>query len=215
MNIYCIPGYGTDSRLFKNLQLKNYDIKFINWVNPDRGDSLSDYATKLIAQIDTSQPFALLGMSLGGFLAVELSHQVKPEHIFILSSVKSSSEIPSYLGMIRNIGLKHIISAKIVKRSKWLVQPIFGKVDRENKKLMYEMIDDADSNFTTWAGKQIMVWKSEDNLTPFKKITHIIGDKDLLFSKKIKDAHIIKQGTHLMILDKTAAINRIIDSQHQ
>lgn len=215
MNIYCIPGYGTDSRLFKNLQLKNYDIKFINWVKPDQHDNLSDYATKLIPQIDTSKPFALLGMSLGGFLAVELSHQIKPEHIFILSSVKSSSEIPSYLGFIQHIGIQHIISAKIVKRSKWLVQPIFGKVDAENKKLMYQMIDDADSEFTTWAGKQIIVWKSEDNLTPFQKITHIIGDRDLLFSKKIANAHIIKQGTHLMVLDKTAEINMIIDSQHQ
>lgn len=211
MNIYCIPGYGTDSRLFKNLKLDNYTIKYINWVEPDENDSLSDYAEKLIPQIDTSEPFALLGMSLGGFLVGELSHKINPAHIFILSSVKSSSEIPSYLKFITHLGFQFVISGKLVKSSKWLVQPIFGKLDDENEKLLFQMIDDADNKFTTWAGRQIIAWESEDRLTPFQKITHVIGDKDILYSSKIKNAHIIKNGTHLMMLDKADEINRIID----
>ncbi len=213
IKIYCIPGYGTDRRLFKSLKLKNYDIKFINWVKPAEKDSLSDYADKLIPQIDTTEPFALLGMSLGGFITVELSHKINPEHIFLLSTVKSSNEIPTYLKFLSQFGLKQIISAKLVKSSKWLVEPIFGKLNLENRNLLFQMIDDADDQFTTWAGKQIAVWRSEDQLTPFQKITHIIGDKDVLYSKKIKNVHIVKGGTHLMILDRAEEINQIIDSE--
>ncbi len=213
MNIYCIPGYGTDYRLFKNLRLKNYNVKFISWVRPDKDDNLASYAEKLIPQIDTSKPFALLGLSLGGFLVVELSHKINPVHIFVLSSVKSSTEIPSYLGFLRHLGIERIVSAKLVKSAKLLVEPIFGKLSVVNKKLMFQMIDDADNHFTTWAGKQIIVWKSEDSLTPFRKITHIIGDKDILYSKKIKNAHVIKEGTHLMMFDKAEEINLIIDSE--
>lgn len=213
MNLYCIPGYGTDSRLFKNLILKNYTVKFINWAEPDINDTLSDYAEKLIPQIDTTKPFSLLGMSLGGFLSVELSHKINPEHIFIVSSVKSSSEIPSYLQFIRQLGLRQLINAQLVKKSKRLLQPIFGKVNHADKDLLYRMIDESDNQFTTWAGRQITVWKSDDSQTPFKKITHIIGDKDLLYSSKIKNAQIIKGGTHLMMLDRAAEINAIVDGK--
>lgn len=213
MNLYCIPGYGTDSRLFKNLKLKNYTTKYIKWIEPDLKDSLTDYAKKLICQIDTTQPFSLLGMSLGGFLSIELSHFITPQRIFIVSSVKSSSEIPSYLQFIRRLGLKKLINASLVKKSKWLVQPIFGKLDRADTDLLFQMIDESDDKFTTWAGQQITVWKSDDSQTPFNKVTHIIGDKDLLYSSKIKNAHIIKGGTHLMMLDRAAEINAIVDGK--
>ncbi len=72
------------------------------------------------------------------------------------------------------------------------------------------MIDEADHQFTTWAGKQIIVWESDDRLTPFKKFTHIIGDEDVLYLKKIKNAQVIKKATHLMMLEKVDEMNFII-----
>jgi hypothetical protein len=40
---------------------------------------------------------------------------------------------------------------------------------------------------------------------------HITGDKDLVFDyKRIKDATIVKGGTHIMIFDKANEINKIL-----
>ena len=60
MNVYCISGLGADERLFRNLKITNADLKFINWVKPDRNDSISSYSDQLIAQIDLNLPFSSL-----------------------------------------------------------------------------------------------------------------------------------------------------------
>ncbi|MBC7419075.1 MAG: alpha/beta hydrolase [Pedobacter sp.] len=214
IDLYCIPGYGTDKRFFKHLKLKHYKQHFIEWPEPERNDTLGAYADKIIAQIDTSNPFSLLGISLGGFLAVELSSKINPQKVFVISSLKSSKEFPGYWALFRWFGVSHFINAKTVKVSKWLIEPIFGKMTKDDKKIMNQMIDDTPNNFTTWAPKAISKWKSNDHLTPFKKIIHIIGDKDLLYSKsKIKDCHLIKNGSHLMIFDRAAQIGKLIDSE--
>lgn len=48
MNVYCISGLGADERLFRNLKLTNADKKFVNWVKPDKIDTISSYSDKLI-----------------------------------------------------------------------------------------------------------------------------------------------------------------------
>ena len=64
--VYCIPGMGVDRRLFKNIKLQQGELRFIEWLEPQRDESLASYAQRLSAQIDRSGPFALLGVSFGG-----------------------------------------------------------------------------------------------------------------------------------------------------
>ncbi|MBU2045171.1 MAG: hypothetical protein KJ712_00395 [Bacteroidetes bacterium] len=111
INIYCIPGLGTDERLFSKLKLKNAEIEFITWVKPDKKDDITSYAEKLIPQIDLSLPFALLGVSLGGILAVELSSKINPQKVFVISSLKSSKEFPFYIRFFKWMRVKYLISA--------------------------------------------------------------------------------------------------------
>lgn len=216
IDLYCIPGYGTDKRLFKNLNLANYRLRFIEWPTPNRTDTLGLYADRIISQIDISKPFSLLGISLGGFLAVELSAKINPQKVFVISSLKSSKEFPAYWFLLRWFGVPYLINSLTVRRSKWLIKPIFGKMNKEDNITMNQMIDDAADKFTTWAPKAISKWKSKDTLTPFKKIVHIIGNKDLLYSKgKIKNYHLIENGSHLMIFDHANEIGKLVDSLYE
>ncbi|MEO5911004.1 MAG: alpha/beta hydrolase [Pelobium sp.] len=213
MNLYCISGLGADERLFIKLKPENYHLKFINWVKPEKNDTISSYSDKLISQIDLDHPFALLGVSLGGIIAVELSTKVNPEKIFVISSVKSSKEFPFYFKLFRLFRVKYIITSKLLKSAKPLVELFFGKMNGSDKQLVFKMIDDADNDFTPWAAKAIIQWHSKDRLIPFDKIVHIMGDKDLIFRySRIKDCHVIKGGQHIMILNRTKEIQNIIES---
>jgi len=213
MNVYCISGLGADERLFRNLKLTNADKKFVNWVKPDKIDTISSYSDKLIVQIDQSKPFSLLGVSLGGVIAVELSSKINPEKVFVISSVKSSKEFPFYIILLNWLKVKYIISSKLLKSGKLFIELFFGKMNKSDKHLINKMIDDTDEVFTPWVAKAIIEWQSKDNLTPFNKIVQIVGDKDLIFRHaNMKDCVVVKGRTHVMILDKAFEISGIIDN---
>jgi len=212
MNLYCIPGLGADERLFRNLKPEAYQLKFIHWVKPDAEDTLETYAEKLIAQIDQTQPFSLLGVSLGGIIATILSGKINPIHVFVISSLKSSKEVPFAFKVLNALKVKFLFNAKLLKNIKPLIGVFFGKMNRTDQHLVFKMIDDADELFLPWAAAAIIAWKSNDAYTPFHKIVQIVGDKDLVFRySKIKNCKVIKGGTHVMILNRAKEINEIIN----
>ncbi len=212
INLYCIPGLGADKRLFKNLSPAGYQLKFIEWVKPDAKDTLQTYADKLIPQIDQTKPFALLGVSIGGIIATILSSKINPVQVFVISSLNSSKNIPLIFKFLKAIKVKYILSARLLKSMKPIMSYIFGKANKLDKALIYNMVDDADHNFLPWAVGAILEWKSNDLETPFDKIVQIIGDKDLIFKyTNLNNCIVVKGGTHIMILNKFNEINKIIE----
>jgi len=66
MNAYFISGLGADKRIFSKLKLsEKINIIHVDWINPDRNETLEAYSKRLSRIIDTSQPFALVGVSFG------------------------------------------------------------------------------------------------------------------------------------------------------
>ena len=65
--VYCIPGLGIDERLFQRTEIPGYTLKYITWIMPDKGDTMSSYAAKLLPQITEVNPI-ILGVSFGGML---------------------------------------------------------------------------------------------------------------------------------------------------
>lgn len=59
--IYHISGLGADDRVFKFLQLKDVNKKFIQWIKPDSQESLSEYCKRLTSQIDPADKIVLIG----------------------------------------------------------------------------------------------------------------------------------------------------------
>ena len=86
MKIYCISGLGADHTVFDRLDINGEKV-CISWIPSFEWESLKDYARRLTAQVDTSEPFLLLGVSFGGMLAVEMNKFISPEknHIGIVS----------------------------------------------------------------------------------------------------------------------------------
>ena len=56
---------------------------------------MADYSRTLAQQIDTSRRFSIIGVSLGGMLAVEMSKYLQPEEVILIASAKTRDELPT------------------------------------------------------------------------------------------------------------------------
>ncbi len=93
MNAYFISGMAADERLFKEIMLPSaYKLQFLSWITPLCKESLSNYASRLANKIDRTEPFILIGLSMGGMMAVEIAKTLHPEKIILISSVPVTFE---------------------------------------------------------------------------------------------------------------------------
>lgn len=212
LNVYCIPGMGVDGRLFKNLKLNNCMIHHIRWETPFKDESLASYAMRLANQIDTSQPFALIGVSFGGMCCMEIAKKLRPIKTFVVSSSKTRSEVPQKIKMWRRMPLYKYISDNRYKKAAFLLKKQFGVTNEDQSKKFREMLDTAPENYFRGAVHCIMQW---DNKERPENIIHIHGTADqVLPYNLIRNCdYSIRNGTHFMVINKADEISKIINKE--
>jgi len=211
MNAYFISGLGADKRIFSKLKLnEKINIIHIDWIDPKQNETLATYAARLSGVIDTSQPFALVGVSFGGMIAIEIAKILAPVVTVIISSTMISSQLPGLYRFAGKLGLLKFIPAKILKSSNKLTQNYyFGTRLGSEKILLGKIIKDTDPYFLKWAIGSILSWKNE---TRPERTCHIHGTHDkILYSKAAQPDFIIENGTHFMVYQDAAKISGIID----
>mgnify|MGYP001792593276 FL=1 len=97
-------------------------------------------------------------------------------------------------------------------RSFKLIEPMenynLGVETKEEKDMVHVYRKNIDPVYSDWAINSILNWKSKK--AP-ENLYHIHGDKDRIFSiKKIKPDYTVKNGGHLMILNKSEEVNECI-----
>lgn len=211
LNVYCIPGMGVDYRLFRNLKLKNCILHHIKWETPHKNETMPDYAMRLANQIDTSKPFALLGVSFGGMCATEIAKKLHPVKTFVISSCKVKDELPLKLTVWKYIPLYKTINDTAYKRGAMLVKKSFGVANKEQAQKFRDMLDASPKNYFKGAVHCIMSWKNRE--VP-ANVIHIHGTADKVIStQKIKANYLIENGSHFMIINKAEQINEIINEE--
>ena len=211
MNTYFISGLGADKRIFSKLKLnENINMIHVDWISPNENESLASYAERLSKVIDLSQPFALVGVSFGGMIAVEMAKLLKPAATIIISSTMLSTHLPALYRFAGRLGLLKFIPAKFLKSSNKLTQNYyFGTRSNSEKALLSKIINDTDPYFLKWAIGSILSWKNENRP---ERIYHIHGTNDkILYSKIAQPDFVIKNGTHLMVYQNADEISGIID----
>jgi hypothetical protein len=212
MNTYFISGLGADKRIFSKLKLnENVNMIHIDWISPNKNESLASYAQRLSKVIDLSQPFALVSVSFGGMIAVEMAQLLKPAATIIISSTMLSTHLPALYRFAGKLGLLKFIPAKFLKSSNKLTQNYyFGTRSSSEKTLLSKIIKDTDPYFLKWAIGSILSW--ENKIKP-KNIYHIHGTNDkILYSKTAKPDFLIENGTHFMVYQNAEEISGIIDT---
>ena len=203
--VFLLPGLGADCRIFKNIDLSGFEVVNINWIIPDRSDTLSTYSQKLINEYNIEDKSIVIGNSLGGMLTIEIAKKVNLNKAILISSIKSVREVPPSFKIYRYVPLYRILPAKMYTSLGFVFRHAMGRMSEKNKELFIDMLEKTPPAFAKWAVGAILHW---DNHTIPPNVFHITGDKDLIFSyKRISNATIIEGGTHLMILNKANKIN--------
>lgn len=208
--IYFIPGQGADLRLFKNLIIDDkFEIKYVEYFTPEKGCSMKEFAKALATQIDTTQRFILVGVSLGGMLATEMGDFLHPEKIILISSAKCRDELPGRYKFQRAIPIYKWVPAGLIKSGAKFLQPIVEPDRKFDKETFKSMLNDKDPNFLKRTISMIMKW---DRNTYRPDIIHIHGDNDrTLPDKNIEYDILIENGSHMMVLTRADEISALIN----
>lgn len=207
--VYFISGLGADERVFQFLDLSNIEHRFIKWNEPKKNESLSNYCTELIDQIDTTNDIILIGISFGGIIAQEISKIIACKKVIIISSVKSKSEFSWQLKLASRLQIHKIVPLWFITLSNRLTADYyFDTESKEESKLLQQIIKDTNPTFLVWAIHQIMNW---DNDKHSENLIHIHGTSDKVFPiKNIQNVIEIPNGGHFMIVNKASQIERLI-----
>lgn len=206
--IFLIPGLGADTRVYNNIDLNDHEVNCIDWIEPNTTDTLSTYAQKLVLQYNIKPNSIIIGNSMGGMLAIEIAKFIPVAKVILISSIKTIDEAPRYFSFFKAIPIYKIIPGKAFTSMEFLIKPFFGHMSEDDSWLFRDMLKNSSPVFLKWAMGAILKW---NNKTIPTNVIHITGDKDLIFPyKKIKDAIIIKGGTHIMIFEMAKEVNKIL-----
>jgi pimeloyl-ACP methyl ester carboxylesterase len=205
--LYIFSGLGADERVFQRLDFSGFSTTFIKWIVPQEKETIEHYANRLIEQITTTKP-TLIGLSFGGLIAVEVAKIIETEKVILIASTKTRNEVPLYYRFAGQLGLHKLLPTGLLKDSNFITDWFFGTSSTFDKKLLKQILIDTDPIFLKWAIDKVVRWT---NQTPTKNIFQIHGTSDRIFPISfVKSKVKIKNGGHLMILNKADELNKII-----
>lgn len=208
--LYIFSGLGADERVFQRLDFSDFSTTFIKWVVPQGTETIEDYATRLLDQITTRKP-TLIGLSFGGLIAVEVAKQIDTEKVILIASAKTRKEIPFYYRFAGQLGLHKLLPTGLLKNSNFITNWFFGTSSMFEKQLLKQILIDTDPTFLKWAIDKVTRWA---NQTQPKNIFHIHGTGDRILPFKFVNCNsTIKNGGHLMTLNKADELNSVLRQQ--
>ncbi len=200
---------GADKRLFSGIEsINGYEFVDLEWQPFPTIKTLKDYAVEIAKQIDTSKPFSLLGVSMGGMICSELADLLTPEKVVIISSAKTSKELPAQLNHLKFMSVTGMLNTGVIRYILSNSSHFFGEMNKNQRKLFYEMVESIPINFIVWSIKAILNW---DKATADSKIIHIHGDNDFVIpSYNLTPTVTIEKGDHMMVWNKAEIINQLL-----
>ena len=208
-SVFCLPGLGTDHRIFSRLNL-NSPTENLHWLEPKPREPLTEYARRMaLPLMDINSPI-IIGVSFGGILALEISRFKKLGGIIIISGIKSDKEKPFSFRLMKRIPFYRLTKGSWRIRTIPLWSPTFGIRKKEEQELLKDIFSTFSDNYRMWAIHQITHWK--ERAKPQCPLFCLHGAKDKVFpAHKIQQATILKKGTHFMVYQMADEISPLIN----
>ncbi|MEO1437624.1 MAG: alpha/beta hydrolase [Bacteroidota bacterium] len=216
--LVCIPGLGYDRRIFQKLSLPGVDLVFIDWLEPERKESMTNYVRRMANQLDHLKGIvSFLGHSFGGVLAQHLASyfcghtSLSVERIILVSSIKARQELSPGFRRIAPLGLQVVFHKSWVLPSVHLWGRGHGFIDPEKLALFKSMVGSYTNHYLRWALRQLSLYQNLQ-LPSDIRLYHFHGDDDQTLPVQFIQAPFreIKGGNHIMILDKADLLNPLI-----
>ncbi len=199
--VYFMPGLAACPSIFERIDLPkdDFEMVFLEWQVPLNNEKLEDYAKRMTKFVKHENP-VLVGVSFGGILVQEMSKFLKPKKVIIISSLKSSAEYPLKFKIAKTTKAYKLIPTNLLINIESLAKFSFGDKVKQRLKLYEKYLRVRDKKYLEWAIEQVILW---EKLKADPNVIHIHGDADDVFPiKHIDNPIVIKDGTHIMILNK-------------
>lgn len=207
-HLFFISGLGADHRAFDRIRLDGYKQTHLPWIIPEKGETMHSYAQKMAKPIMAAENPVVIGVSLGGMLASEMTTFVPNMQAILISSIKSPTERSYLLKIGRVFPAQHLMPIRLLKRLTFLWRWANFKRPKEDVNRMLQMFHEQDNRFLKWAMIHAPKWKGTG---VSERIHHIHGDKDRLFPiKRIHASRIVRGGSHIMVFTHGRKISKMI-----
>src|SRR5688572_8293688 len=137
--IYLLSGLGGDKRVFEFLDLSNFKVNHVDWIEPTDNETIQSYAQRLLQQITTDRPI-IIGVSFGGIMTIEIAKLIETEKLILISAAKTKDDIPVFYRLIGQLGLHKIIPTWMLKNINPLTYWLFGTKTKKQKDLLKEIL---------------------------------------------------------------------------
>ena len=210
-SVYFFPGQGSDERLFEKINLNaGFRVVHVNYPIPKKGATMAEYAREISGQIDTTQKYIFIGVSLGGMICSELADFLTPEKIIIISSAKSRKELPFRYRFQKSIPINKIVPKSLIKISAQILQPLVEPDRKMNKDIFKSMLKRKDAKYYKRTVNMIINW---DRKNINETIIHIHGTNDHTIPiRNVRANFIVDNGSHMMTLTRGEEVNNLIQS---
>jgi esterase/lipase len=211
-HIYFVPGLAAGPEIFEHLELspEKYELHYIAWKKPlTLEESIANYAKRMATEVVHRNP-VLVGVSFGGIMVQEMSKLMEVQKTIIISSVKTSTELPKRFRMAKFTKAYKLFPTKIVSNFEEYAKYFLGKSLKNRAEIYQKYLSVRSTTYLNWSIKNVLNWEQEK---PLNNVIHIHGTSDHVFPiKHIENAIEIEGGTHVMILTKAKKISKIIDA---
>lgn len=205
--VYLMPGMAASPLIFEHIKLDPaiFEVHELDWFMPEKNESIEDYALKMCTKIIASNP-VLVGVSFGGILVQEMAKHINTRKVIIISSVKSSKELPKRMQFARYTKIHKLLPTGLVNNVELLAKYAFGETVTKRLALYEKYLSVRDKGYMDWSIDKIINWK-ETIFIP--NLVHIQGDKDAVFPlENIQNCIPVKNGTHTMIIHRYKWFNQ-------
>lgn len=211
IDVYLFPGQGSDRRIFDSI---HFDpacrLKFIEYTCPEKNQSMRDFALSLVSRIDTTKPFVLMGVSLGGMICVELAEVIKPLKVILISSAKNRNELPFRYRFQHIIPLYRLVPARMMLWGAQWMQPLVEPDRNKNKATFVAMLKAKEALYMKRTVAMIIHWDRRENAA---NLVQLHGSKDhtIPLRNVQNPRYIIAGGSHMMTLTRASEIEIILN----
>lgn len=169
------------------------NAKVVEWLAPEPDETLTAYSDRMASHLADEEPAYLAGLSFGGIVALEVACRIKVAGCFLISSIRSPSELPPRLKMFRS--LRHV-SAEHVFKSVGAIADAIPRFLRTRSIARLSKFAHDEGRWHRWSTAAVLGWAPHSAIE-LVLVLRIHGDSDRTFPARYLNADVIvRQGGH-------------------
>jgi len=205
-----LPGMGGDVRMFVAQLAALPNATVPAWVEPQRGEPLAAFATRMARAVDPGGPCFVGGASFGGMVAVGMAPHLQARACFLIGSIRSPRELPRRVRILRPLGR---VAGRAPELIPTIVKALRVAVSRRLAPATRSMLDqlaETDRRFFRWAAVAVLRW--EPSPEPLAvPVAQIHGDRDRILPHRLTRPDVLLRGAgHLISMTHAEAVNEFL-----